>query len=78
MYCTLIIEAGLKSNIHFDCRYLELFIMYACIIKLVLIVLNVRDGNKSKYPLIVFLSIHKNGVKIIFQILFISCLHIRP
>ena len=23
-YCTLIIEAWLKSNIHFDCIYLEL------------------------------------------------------
>ena len=24
MHCTLIIEAWLKSNIHFGCRYLEL------------------------------------------------------
>ena len=55
MYCTLIIEAWLKSNIHFDCRYQELW--NACIISLVFIVLNVRDGIESKYPSIVFLSI---------------------
>ena len=24
MYCTLIIDAWLKSNFHLDCRYLEL------------------------------------------------------
>ena len=56
MYCTLITAAWLKSNIHFDCRYLELW--NACIISLVSIVLNVRDGAESKYPSIVFLSIH--------------------
>ena len=55
MYCTLIIEAGLKSNIHFGCRYLELW--NACRISWISIVLNVRDGNKSIYPSIVFLSI---------------------
>ena len=52
MYCTLIIEAWLKSNIHFYCRYLEIW--SACIISLVFIVLNVRDGTKSKYPSIIF------------------------
>ena len=56
MYCTLIIEVWLKSNIHFDCRYLGLW--YTCIVSLVLIVLNVRDGIESKYPSIVFLSIN--------------------
>ena len=55
MYCTLIIQAWLKSNIHFGCRYLELW--NACIISLVFIVLNVRDGNKSKYLQLFFLSI---------------------
>ena len=54
-YCTLIIEAWRKSNIHFDCRCLELW--NACIISWVFIVLNVRDGSESKYPSIVFLSI---------------------
>ena len=53
--CTLIIEEGLKSNIHFDCRYLELW--NACIISLDFIALNVRDGTESKYPSIVFLGI---------------------
>ena len=57
MYCTLIIEVRLKLNIQFDCRYLELW--NACIISLVFIVLNVRDGAESKYPSIVFLSIYK-------------------
>ena len=51
MYCTLIIQTWLKWNIHFDCRYLEL--LNACIFSLVFIVLNVRDGTKSKYPSIV-------------------------
>ena len=55
MYCTLIIEAWLKLNIQFDCRYLEL--VNVCIIGLYFIVLNVRDGTESKYPSIVFLSI---------------------
>ena len=55
MYCTLSIEAWLKSNIHFDCRILEL--CNACIIGLVFIVLNDRGGTESKYPSIVFLSI---------------------
>ena len=31
--------------------------MHACIISLVFIVFNVRDGTESKYPPIVFLSI---------------------
>ena len=57
LYCTLIIEAWLKLNIQFDCRYLEL--LNSCIIGLVFIVLNVRDGTESKYPSIVFLSIYK-------------------
>ena len=34
----------------------------ACIITLVFIVLNVRDGTESKYPSIVFLSIAKQPV----------------
>ena len=55
LYCTLIIEVWLKLNIQFDCRYLELW--NACIIGLVFIALNVRDGTESKYPSIVFLSI---------------------
>ena len=55
LYCTLIIKACLKSTIHFDCKYLQLRI--ACIISLVFIVLNVRDGTESTYPFIVFLSI---------------------
>ena len=55
MYCTLIIEVWLKSNIHFECRYLELW--NTCIITLFFIVSNVRDGTESKYPSIVFLSI---------------------
>ena len=55
MYCTLIIEAWLKSNIHFDCRYLEIW--KACIFRLVFIVLDVSYGTESKYPSIVFLSI---------------------
>ena len=57
LYCSLIIEAWLKTNIRFDCRYLELW--NACIISLLYIVLNVRDGTESKYHSIVFLSIHK-------------------
>ena len=57
MYCTLIIEAWLKLNIRFDCRYLELW--NAFIICLVFIVLNVRDRTESKYPSIVFLSIYR-------------------
>ena len=56
IYCTLITEAWLKSNFHFDCRYLEL--RNACTINLVFIVLNVRDGTEYKYPSVVFLSIH--------------------
>ena len=55
LYCTLTIKAWLKSDINFDCRYLEL--LNACIFSLVVIVLNVRDRNESKYPSIVFLSI---------------------
>ena len=55
LYCILIIEAWLKSNIHFDCKYLELW--NACDISLGFIVLNVKDGTKYKYPSIVFLSI---------------------
>ena len=43
-YCTLIIEAWLKSNIYFDCRYLELW--NACIINLVFIVMNIWDGTE--------------------------------
>ena len=56
MYCTLTIEVLLKSNIHFDWRYLKLW--NACIISLVFIVLNVRDWTESNYPSIVFLSIY--------------------
>ena len=55
LYCTLIVEARLKSNIHFDCRYLELW--NVSIISLVFNVLYVRDWIESKYPSIIFLSI---------------------
>ena len=75
MYCTLIIEAWLKSNIHFNCRYLELW--NACIISLVFIVLNVRDGTESKYPSIVFLSIYyfiRNKSKYSLWRLNVSCM----
>ena len=37
----------------------------ACIITLVFIVLNVRDGTESKYPSIVFLSILKHRKTIV-------------
>ena len=33
--------------------------VYLCIINIVVIVLNVRDGTESKYPSIIFLSIDK-------------------
>ena len=56
MYCTWTIEVLLKSSSHFDCIYRELW--NACIIGLVFIVLNDRDKIESKYPSIVFLSIH--------------------
>ena len=46
IYSTLIIELWLKSNIYFDCRHLEL--CNACIVSLVFIVLNVRDGTESR------------------------------
>ena len=55
LYDTLSIEAWLKLNVHFDCRYLEL--RNACTFRLVYIVLNVRDGIESKYTSIVFLII---------------------
>ena len=55
MYYTLIIDALLKSDINFDCRYLELW--NTCIFIIVLIVLNIRDGTESKYSSIVFLRI---------------------
>ena len=55
LHSTYIIEAWLKSSLHFDCRYLQLW--NACIINLVFIVLNVRDRTEPKYPSIVFLSI---------------------
>ena len=45
MHCTVIIETWLKSNIYFDCIYLELW--NACIISLVFIVFKVRDGTES-------------------------------
>ena len=43
MYCTLSIEAYLKSNIHFD-----LSLSNACIISFVFTLLNVRDGTESR------------------------------
>ena len=52
---TLIIEACLKLNMHFDSRYLER--LYACVLKLFYILLNVRNGIECQYPSIVFLSI---------------------
>ena len=61
MYFTLITEAWLKSTIHFDCRYLELW--NACIINLVFNVLNVREGTESRYPSIVFLSISHSSYR---------------
>ena len=48
LYCTLIIQAWRKSNIHFDCRNLEL--LNACKPSLVFIALNVRGETESKYP----------------------------
>ena len=55
LYCSLIIEAGLKLCIQFDCRYLIL--LNTCILSFLFIVLNARDINEYKYPSIVFLSI---------------------
>ena len=52
LYCTLTIETWLKSNMHFECKYLEL--LNASIFRLVFSVLNVRDGLESKYPLMFF------------------------
>ena len=52
LYCALTIEACLKLNMHFDCRYLEL--RNACILRLSYIVLNVRDGMEYNYPSVVF------------------------
>ena len=74
MYCTSMIEAWLKSNIHFDCRYLELW--NVCIISLIFIVLiNVRDGTESKYPSIVFLGILiKRYIKYDFFVIWGVCL----
>ena len=57
LYCTLIIVAWLKLNIHFDCRYLEL--LNEGTFSLVFIVLNARDRNKSKYPSVVFLVYYR-------------------
>ena len=51
MNCTLTIEAWLKLIKHFDSRYLEL--LNACILILVYMLLNVRNGINFKYPSIV-------------------------
>ena len=40
---------------------MEHFVALQCIISLVFIVLNGRDGTESKYPSIVFLSIDKTN-----------------
>ena len=45
LYCTLIIEGMLNSNIQFYCRYPEL--RNSCIIGFFFIVMNVRDGTES-------------------------------
>ena len=66
LHHTLIIEAWLKSYIHLDCRYLKLW--NACIISLVFIVSNARDGTESKYPSIFFLSIVDAEFYILFGI----------
>ena len=63
-YCTLTIEARLILNIHLDCSYLELY--NACIISLVFIVFNVRDGTESKYPSIVLLRILLHFIQMCF------------
>ena len=55
------IEAWFKSNINFDCRYLELWTVF--IYSLVFIVLNVRDEIESQYHSIVFLCIWKKEKK---------------
>ena len=54
MVCTLTIEAMLKSNKHFDCRYQEL--CNACIFRLVYIVLNVLEMELNLNILQSFLS----------------------
>ena len=51
------IETWLKLNIFFDGIYLKL--LNACRFRLVIILLNARDRNKSKYHSIVFLSIYQ-------------------
>ena len=48
VYCTLTIEALMKSRIHLYCRCLEL--LNAFTISLVFIKLKERDGTDSKYP----------------------------
>ena len=54
-YCTLINEALLKSKMHFDSRYLEF--INACLLKLVNILLNMRNGIEFQYHSISLLSI---------------------
>ena len=54
LYCSLTIEAWLKLNMYFECRYLKLW--NACVPNLVYIELNISDGIDSKYPSIVFLN----------------------
>ena len=51
LYCTSTVEAWLKLYIHFD---IIIELINACIFSLVFIVLNLRDGIESKYPLNVF------------------------
>ena len=51
----------------FDCRYLEL--LNACILRLIYIVLNVRDGIESEYPSIVSLSIVLNNSSWILDVI---------
>ena len=45
LYCILTIEAWLKLNIDFNCRYLELSTAYT--LRLVFIVLKIRDEFES-------------------------------
>ena len=58
LYCILIIEAWLKSNMCFESNYQEL--LNACILKLVFIfkLSNVKNGIEIQYSSIVVFSIH--------------------
>ena len=53
-YCTLIIEELLKSNMHFDSRYLEFINAWLLLVN---ILLNMRNGIEFQYHSISLLSI---------------------